>query len=248
MNVPSPLVGVIACRKLIDDHPFHCVGEKYLSAVAHVAKVTPVILPALQEVPDLAPFAGLLLTGSPSNIAPRHYGAPAVENDLADPERDVTSLALIPAALAAGVPLLAICRGFQELNVALGGTLDPQLARRPPGSPWVDHYPGAGRPKAEQYAIAHPVAFAPGGLLADLAGGDEAVVNSVHHQGIARLAEGLVVEATAPDGLVEAARVAWASAFALGVLWHPECRAAENPLSVALLGAFGAACRQRLSS
>jgi len=184
-----------------------------------------------------------MLTGSPSNVEPHRYGGPAsAEGTLHDAERDATTLPLIRAAIDMGVPLLGICRGFQELNVAFGGTLH-QRVHEVPGM--RDHREDKTAPVEVQYAKAHPVRLAPDGLLARIAGTDELRVNSVHGQGIDRLAPGLSVEATAPDGLVEAVRVDGAGAFALAVQWHPEWRFWEDSASAALFAAFGDAARAR---
>jgi gamma-glutamyl-gamma-aminobutyrate hydrolase PuuD len=159
-----------------------------------------------------------------------------------DPARDATTLPLLRAALARGMPLLAICRGIQELNVALGGSLHQQLqsvAGR------MDHRAGPGAPEA-QYAPRHAIALS--GSLAALLGAREIMVNSLHEQGIDRVADGLSAEALAPDGTVEAVRVTGAASFAYGVQWHPEWQAAANPQSRTLFAAFAAACRRYAES
>ncbi|MBF0394998.1 MAG: gamma-glutamyl-gamma-aminobutyrate hydrolase family protein, partial [Alphaproteobacteria bacterium] len=153
-----------------------------------------------------------------------------------------TTLPLARAALAAGVPLLAICRGIQELNVALGGSLHARV-HAVPG--FDDHRSDPSRDLDSQFGPAHRVFLTPGGLLAKLAEATSAEVNSLHGQGIDRLAPGLIVEARAPDGLVEAVRVEDASAFALAVQWHPEWNFRSNPLSAAIFRAFGAAASAR---
>jgi putative glutamine amidotransferase len=181
---------------------------------------------------------GLLLSGSPSNVEPGRYG---VAHDATpgkhDPARDATTLPLIHAALARGLPLLAICRGMQELNVALGGTLHQQVQELPGR---LDHRGGPGT-VAERYRPKHGLR-AEGGM-ARLLGRGATQVNSLHEQGIDALAPGLVAEAWAPDGTMEAVRVADVSGWAFGVQWHPEWNWAANPDSVAIFAAFGAACR-----
>jgi putative glutamine amidotransferase len=231
-------------RRMLGPHPFHVVGDKYLRALVEAADAIPVPLPSWSPPLDIAPLLdrldGLLLTGSPSNIAPERYaGGYSWDGNLLDPERDATTLPLVREAIARRLPLLAICRGLQEVNVALGGSLHPQVHALPG---MLDHREPADAPLEVQYGPAHPVRLAPGGLLRRLAGQDEVQVNSLHGQGIATLGRGLVVEATAPDGLVEAVRLPQVP-FLLGVQWHPEWRACENPLSRALFAAFGAACR-----
>ena len=239
----TPLVGLPTDRKLIGPHPFLATGEKYVRAVVEGAGATPVLLPSLHGPdPDqwLARLDGLLLTGSPSNIEPHHYGGgPSWEGNLHDPARDATTLALAPRAIAMGLPVLAICRGLQEVNVALGGSLH-QKVHEVPGM--QDHREDTQAPLELQYGPAHEVVLAPGGLLAAAAGAGRATVNSLHGQGIARLAEGLVVEATAPDGLVEAYR-GTGPGFVLAVQWHPEWQVASNPFYLAIFRAFGEACR-----
>jgi Predicted glutamine amidotransferases len=244
----KPLIGVPACARMMGDHPFHVVGDKYVRAVSDGAGAMPLLIPALGTALDMEDIAGrldgLLITGSPSNVEPHRYGGtPSEPGTLHDPDRDATTLPLIRAALEMGVPLLGICRGFQELNVALGGTLHQAVHDLPGHS---NHSEDKAAPLSIQYGPSHSVRLAPDGVLARLAGGAAEVhVNSLHAQGIDRLADGLIVEATAPDGLVEAVRVAGAPAFALAVQWHPEWRFWENPLSAALLRAFGAAAAER---
>ncbi len=199
---------------------------------------------ALDPAEIVAGLDGLLLTGSVSNVEPQHYGA-SVEPSCEpyDPARDATSLPLIGPALASGLPLLAVCRGFQELNVALGGTLNPRIHET---EGRLDHRSRHGDSLDVQYAPVHEVTLAPGGLLQRLLGGETAIkVNSLHWQGIDRLAPGLAVEATAPDGTIEGIRVADAPGFTLGVQWHPEWQVAQSPVSLALFGAFGAAAQAR---
>jgi putative glutamine amidotransferase len=246
---PHPLIGVPACIKTIDGHAFHSAGDKYVRAILVAAECLPVVLPSfgdLYDLPDLvARLDGLLLTGSPSNVHPNRYGEAATpEAQPHDEARDATTLPLIHEALEQGLPLFAICRGFQELNVALGGTLHPRVHEiegrrdhRRPQDPDVD----------VQYGPRHKVTFTSGGQLEALAGTSEAIVNSLHWQGINRLADGLEVEAIAEDGTVEGVRVDAATAFALGVQWHPEYKVRDNPFYTALFQAFGAAARERAS-
>jgi putative glutamine amidotransferase len=246
MTSGKPLVGVISDRRVLGPHPFHVQGEKYLAAVAEGAGALPVGVPVLPGDFDVAALLarvdGLLLTGSPSNVEPARYGGPAsAPGTLHDPHRDGPALALIPAAIAAGVPVFAVCRGFQELNVAFGGTLH-QAVQDQPGL--ADHREDKAAHLDVQYGPAHPVRFTPGGLLARLTGATDTIVNSLHSQGIERLGAGLAVEATAPDGLIEAVTAVDAPGFVLGVQWHPEWRVRENPVSLALFAAFGDACRR----
>jgi putative glutamine amidotransferase len=186
---------------------------------------------------------GLLLTGSPSNIEPQHYGG---NNSVPphDPHRDATTLKLLRRAVERAIPLLAICRGCQEVNVAYGGTLHPQLDQV---EGLIRHREDSTRPLDEQYAPTHKLELTDTGLLASLAGTTDVSVNSLHTQGVAKLGAGLVVEATAPDGLIEAFSVQGSAAFSLAVQWHPEWKVAENPFYLAIFRAFGTACRQRMS-
>ncbi|HUC60620.1 MAG TPA: gamma-glutamyl-gamma-aminobutyrate hydrolase family protein [Alphaproteobacteria bacterium] len=244
-----PLVGLPACIKDLNGVAFHAVGARYLDAVATFVGATPMIVPALGDAHDVAGLAlrldGLMLTGSPSNVEPRRYGGSAsAPGTLHDPARDETTLPLIRAAIAAGVPVLAICRGIQEFNVALGGTLHQrvwELAGK------MDHR-GKGETRDEKYGPRHPVKLARGGYLAELFGAEEVIVNSLHGQAIDRPAPGLEIEALSPDGIIEAVRLKDAPAFALGVQWHPEWKAAENPLSRTLFTAFGDAVRGRAAA
>lgn len=239
------VIGIPADRKLCGKHFFHMVGEKYIEAVAAGAKALPLLIPALGfdiDSPSLLDVCdGLLLTGSPSNVEPHHYGGPAsLPGTLHDPNRDATTLPLIPRAIAAGLPVLAICRGFQEMNVAYGGTLQQRLHEV---AGYLDHREDESAPLQVQYGPAHEVMLEPGGRLRDLAGQERLQVNSLHWQGIQTLGKGLAVEARAPDGVIEAFRVADAPNFALGVQWHPEWQFEKNPFSSALFAAFGAAAR-----
>ena len=241
-----PLIGIPADRRLYGNHYFHMVGEKYIDAVAAGADAVPVLVPALGPDLDLTALLdvcdGLLLTGSASNVEPYHYGGPAsAPGTLHDPNRDATTLPLIPQAIAAGLPVLAICRGFQEMNVAFGGTLWQRL-HEVPGN--LDHCDDESQPLEVQYGPAHEVALEPGGLLSELAGTDRLQVNSLHSQGIQTLGRDLAVEARAPDGVIEAFRVADAPRFAVGLQWHPEWNFSQNPFSRALFAAFGKASRQ----
>jgi putative glutamine amidotransferase len=234
------VVGIPACARTIRGQVHHTTPARYGDALIACAGALPVLIPPIGEaaLALLDRLDGLLLDGSPSNVHPSLYGA---SEDLTpedhDPARDATTLPLARAALARGMPLLAICRGIQELNVALGGSLIQRLADDPRR---LTHMLEEG-PREVRYAPLHPVRLS--GDLARLLGAEEIMVNSVHTQAIDRLGEGLVVEAVAPDGTIEGVRVSGARRFAFGVQWHPEWRAAENPVSRRLFAAFGEACR-----
>ena len=245
MSARKPVIGVPADRRLLGSHWFHCAGEKYLTALVEAAGVVPLVVPAFGARLELEVLLercdGVLLTGSPSNVEPHHYaGAPSAPGTWHDPERDATTLPLIPRAVASGLPVFAVCRGFQEFNVAFGGTLHQRLHELPG---MLVHKEDETRPLAEQYGPSHEVLLTPGGLLAGLAGRERVCVNSLHSQGIDRLGAGLVVEARAPDGVVEAVRVAAAPGFAAAVQWHPEWQVMQNDFSRALFAAFGDAAR-----
>jgi putative glutamine amidotransferase len=249
MRPKRPVIGIPADRRLLGQNhlPYHLVGEKYVTAVLDAAGGLPLLVPAigrelrLEEL--LETLDGLLFMGSPSNVEPRHYrGEPSEEGTLHDPHRDETTLPLIPRAVAAGVPVLGICRGFQEMNVAFGGSLWQKL-HQVPGH--LDHREDLKQPPEQQYALAHDVILEPDGQLRRLAGTDRIRVNSLHGQGVRELGQGLAIEARAPDGVIEAFRVERAPQFALAVQWHPEWRVDGNPFSQALFAEFGAACRSR---
>lgn len=234
---------------MLEPHPSHVVGEKYLRALIDGSGTLPLALPALADDIDLDELLdrvdGIALTGSYSNVEPYRYGEqPSHDPGFHDPHRDAMTLPLALRALEKGVPLLAICRGHQELNVALGGTLHQNVADVPG---YHCHLENKEDPLDVQYGPAHPVTLMEGGLLRQLAGSDSQMVNSLHGQGIAKLGRGVSVEAVADDGLIEAFRVDSAPGFNLSVQWHPEWRVTENEFSMAIFKAFGDACRARMS-
>ena len=239
--MPVPMVLVTSCNQMMGEHPFHIAGRKYVDAV-RLAGALPLIAPpfAPSELESLLDLAdGVLLTGSPSNVHPSAFGEALHDPSLPlDPERDAWTLKLIPMALARGIPLLAICRGTQETNVALGGTLH-QAVQEVEGHD--DHRAPDGQPAAVRYGEAHPIDVVPGGVLEAVIGAGSFTVNSVHGQGVKQLAAGLRVEAVAPDGLIEAFSMPAASGFNLCLQWHPEWQAADNPVSMHILKAFGVA-------
>jgi putative glutamine amidotransferase len=234
------VVGIPACAKLVDGLMRHETPARYAAAVYGGAGAIPIMIPPMGEaqLAILDRIDGLLISGSPSNVHPSHYaGGESRTPEHHDLDRDATTLRLIPAALERGMPVLAICRGIQELNVALGGTLH-QTVHAEPGR--LDHRSGPGT-WDERYGPKHLVAVS--GTLARIVGATKILVNSLHGQAIDQLAPGLVVEALAPDGTIEAVRVERAAAFAIGVQWHPEWRYADDSASLALFRAFGDACR-----
>lgn len=239
----KPVVLVPACNRQVGDHPFHIAGKKYIDAV-RLAGCLPLVVPASSpaEIDELLALAdGVLLTGSPSNVHPSHFDETVHNPELPlDPDRDAWTLPLIPKALRLGMPLFAICRGFQEANVALGGSLH-QAVQEQPGL--RDHRAPPGQPPEIAYAEQHEVQVLPGGRLEALLGHRSISVNSLHGQGVNELAPGLRIEAVAPDGLVEAFSVAAAHGFSMCLQWHPEWQAERNPVSMKLFEAFGQACR-----
>lgn len=252
MIAPAPVVLVPACQRVLGRHPFHVAGKKYVDAV-RLAGCVPLVVPGatLAELATLLSLAdGLLLTGSPSNVHPSHFGEDVLDPSLPlDPSRDEWTLPIIREVLRRRMPLLAICRGFQEVNVAMGGSLH-QAVHRQPG--FMDHRGNDALPVEEEYGFAHPVHTEPGGWLAAVLQGvptfhgGEFMVNSLHGQGVNQLAPGMRVEARAPDGVVEAMR--WQppegeAGFNLCMQWHPEWLAADNPVSLRIFQAFGNACR-----
>lgn len=243
-----PLVGVSACRQEVDGHVNQRCSEKYVTAVAADAGAVPVMIPALASALDVASLVanldGLLLTGSPSNVEPHLYDGPAsVAGTAHDPARDGTTLPLIRAAVAAAVPVFAICRGLQELNVAFGGSLHQRVFDLPGH---FDHRMRRDVEGAARYRVAHSIAVTEGGLLASIWGDNSArLVNSLHAQAIDQLADKVMVEAVSPDGIIEAISVRDAPAFALGVQWHPEWPRPLEAHNQKLFTAFGAACKAR---
>ena len=240
-----PIIGVPACRKGIHGQPFHAVGEKYLQALIDGAGALPLIMPVMAEhlgIDELlAEVDGVFLTGSLSNVEPHRYGGePSDPGTLHDPARDAATLPLTRRALETGVPLLAVCRGFQEVVVALGGSLH-QKVHDVPG--YHDHREDPNDPLDVQYGPSHAVNLVDGGVLQTLAGDGKAMVNSLHSQGVARLPDGVTVEAIADDGLIEAFSVDSVPGFSMAVQWHPEWQVTKNPFSMAIFRAFGDACR-----
>ena len=232
---------------MIGPHPFHAVGEKYIAAVVQAADCLPLLIPVLETPLDVTEILtrvdGIFFPGSPSNVEPHRYSGPAsVPGTLHDPYRDATTLSLIPRAIETGVPVFGVCRGFQEMNVALGGTLH-QRVHEVDGLD--DHREDKELPLDVQYGPAHDVVLEPGSLLRKLAGRDRVEVNSLHGQGVDRLGPDLAIEARATDGLVEAFRVSSAPSFALAVQWHPEWKVMSNPFSSALFAEFGKAARAK---
>lgn len=245
----SPLVAVTADVRDLDGYRWHSAAESYLKAVTVGLGGIPVVVPSLGDALDidrlLERVDGVLLTGARSNVHPALYGAdPSPASEPYDPTRDATTLPLIRAAIRHGVPLLAICRGFQELNVALGGSLISEVQELPGRH---DHRAPTSDVQAERFAIRQDVVITTGGCLGRIVEADAIQVNSLHRQAVGRLADGLTVEAVAPDGTIEAVSVTDASGFAVGVQWHPEYWVSTDAPSGRLFRAFGDAMRTHIA-
>jgi putative glutamine amidotransferase len=243
----KPLVGISCCTKFFGSFamPNHAASDTYIRVTDSVVDAVPVLMPAnggaCQIETLLSRLDGIILTGSRSNVHPSLYDGPAhAEGTPEDPARDGVTLPLIRAAIRTGVPVLAICRGFQELNVALGGSLHQRLQDLPGR---LDHSTPMQENSRVRTGKAHSLAVTPGSWLHQIAGATAIGVNSLHNQGIDRLAPGLVVEGVAPDGTIEAVRVASAPGFAVGIQWHPEYDFLTDATSRAIFAAFGAAIR-----
>jgi putative glutamine amidotransferase len=250
MTATSPLVGLPADTYESHGFLFHSLGDKYVRAVAEVADCTPVMIPSMIDALRLEPlldhFDGILMTGAVSNVHPPHYGeAPTADHEPYDHARDAITLKLIKAVIERGIPLFCICRGFQELNVVLGGSLEAELQR---GDGRLDHRAPKSEDTDVRYGPRHAIAVTPGGMLERILGKRQTTINSIHRQGIKKLAPGLIVEATAPDGVIEAVSVKGAKSFAFGAQWHPEYKARDNPDSVKLFAAFGDAVRKHAAA
>jgi len=247
-----PIVAIPACAVTIDGRLSHRVAESYVQAVVEGSGCMPLLIPPVGEVSCfeslIARLDGLFLTGGASNVEPHRYdGEPSRAGTLHDPARDETVLPAIRAAIRAGVPVFAVCRGIQELNVALGGTLHQNVHELPGKN---EHRMNRALPPEERFQVRHPILIQPGGVFAELTGGaEELMVNSLHAQAIDRLADELIVEAVSDDGVIEAVSMPDAERLVVGVQWHAERpHAKATPLSEALFRAFGEACRDRLAS
>ncbi|MBB6012059.1 putative glutamine amidotransferase [Aquamicrobium lusatiense] len=241
----QPLVAVSTDVRQFENYTWHAAPQQYLEAVITGAGALPVLVPSFGDRLDLDALLsrvdGVMLTGSKSNVHPSLYGGDASEeNGPYDSARDSTTLPLIRKAIGRGVPLLAICRGIQELNVALGGTLASEIQERE-GS--LDHRAPASDDQDKRFAIRQKVSIRPGTCLAGVFGAGDIEVNSVHRQAADRLGENLQVEAVAEDGTVEAVSVKGARAFAVGVQWHPEYWVKSDSVSQKIFRAFGDAVR-----
>lgn len=240
----SPFVMIPCDNRAIGGHLYHVLGRKYADAVRLAADCLPLIAPtggASEFLPYLDLADGILLTGSPANVHPSNFGQDVLDPALPlDEERDSVTLPLVRLATERGIPLLAICRGLQEVNVAMGGSLH-QAIHEVPGK--RDHREARGVALEQQYGPAHDLEIVPHSQLEQIVGERRITVNSLHGQGIDTLAPGLIAEAIAPDHVIEAVRVGAHPGFSLGVQWHPEWQVLENPVSLRIFRAFGQACR-----
>lgn len=241
----KPVVGITCCSALNGIHPQQVVGDKYIRAIIEGSDVIPILIPSFgEEMEEVLPYLdGLYLTGSYSNMEPHHFGGKELEEPMVrDPNRDSTNLHLLKKALEINLPVLGICRGFQEMNVALGGSLHQQLFTV---ADMIEHREDKTGTLEAQYSCSHNIELSQSGLLASIMKGElQQGVNSLHGQGIETLAEQLKVEATAPDGLVEAFSLSNKASYYVGLQWHPEWNANKDPLSIAIFKSFGDACRQ----
>lgn len=250
MSSRRPIIGIACNRRTIDGITLYATSQYYVTSILAPTNCVPVLIPCTEDISAVDDLIGALdgvcLTGGATNMQPHLYGSEAEpESGERDPHRDAKAIALTHACLEHGVPLLGVCRGIQEMNVALGGSLWQHL-KDAPGK--FDHrrWRWRDQPMEVQLEPRHGIAIRPGGLLMDvLDGAREVKVNSLHGQGIRRVAENLQVEATAADGTIEAVSVRNAKAFALGVQWHVEFAPADFPVHDAIFRAFGDACRAR---
>lgn len=237
-----PVVGIIGNHYLIDGHyPVHATGTMNSAAIADVSGALPIMIPSdpnMVSISDLMQACdGFLFTGGRPNVHPEEYGEAVTEaHGFFDRNRDRTSLPLIRACVEEGQPILGVCRGFQEFNVAFGGTLHPEI-RELPGR--MNHRMPPDGTLDEKFALRHTIEFTPHSIFVDIFGGREVLVNSLHGQGIMEEGERVRIEGRAPDGTPEAIRIDGAKGFALAVQWHPEYNAAQDPVSRALFKSFG---------
>jgi putative glutamine amidotransferase len=241
----KPLVGVVCDRFFVGGYDLHSTKQSYVRALMMCAHVSPVLIPVSRDVESVADYLdgvnGLLFPGGASNVESRLYGGAADADMLIDPDRDHVALELMRGAAERGMPFLGICRGFQEMNVAFGGTLHPDIHA---SGHSAEHLENLSEDLLSRYRYRHEIELVDDGTLSRLSSGAQRMrVNSLHRQGVAKLAPRLAVEARAPDGLIEAVRLD-GHAFALGVQWHPEAMVTSDALSRALFEAFGASCRR----
>ncbi|MGL5326594.1 MAG: gamma-glutamyl-gamma-aminobutyrate hydrolase family protein [Aeromonas sp.] len=228
-------------------HAYQVMTHKYIMPLVEISDCVPLLVPTCCGTDDLDQYLdladGVYLSGAGSNIDPALYGQENLTPEKQqDRDRDLFDLPLIKRALARGLPILGICRGMQEINVALGGDIHQKVYTEPG---YDDHREDADDPVDEQYGPSHQIELLPGSWFADLMEAEQIPVNSLHGQGLNRLGDGLEPLAHAEDGLVEAIHAPALSPFLLAVQWHPEWKASENPHSIKIFQSFGDACRRR---
>jgi putative glutamine amidotransferase len=249
---PKPLVGIPASQIFMPSHSLaqHGAGERYIRAVADGAGALPMVIPALAGDYDFADLAsrldGLMLTGGRANVEPHHYnGPPFPDDEIRDPPRDNTVLPLIRECVDQGVPVFGSCRGIQEINVALGGTLHYRVHEQ---DGFNDHRMPREGDMEHKFSERHLVITLENGLFHRVSGKREVMVNSLHAQAVNVLAPGFEIECVSIDGVTEGIRHTESKTFCVGVQWHAEWRFDENALSMALWQSFGDACRERAAS
>lgn len=249
-EIDLPVVGILCDLEHVGPHPFHMSGDKYLQAVIQAANCVPILIPAIAEQSNfqqlLTLVDGILLPGGYSMVDPLNYQSSAASSETKlDVARDQTSFGLIKQAIATGVPILGICRGFQEMNVALGGSLHQKLHEH---ENFQEHRENKNLTLVQQYADCHKVTLTSAGQLSKIMDAQAINVNSLHTQGVDKLADNLSVEAVSEDGLCEAFSVVNAKAFAMAVQWHPEWQVMDNNKNAKLFAAFGRACKIKQSA
>ncbi len=241
----KPIVGITCCSSLNGIHHQQVVGDKYIRALMNGSDVIPVLIPSFGEamLEILPHLDGIYLTGSYSNMEPHHFGGSELGIEMPrDPNRDNTNLALLRKAVELKIPVLGICRGFQEMNVAMGGTLHQQVFEL---DNMIEHREDKSLSIDEQYSLSHDLNLSQNGILSTIMEGElTQQINSLHGQGVDKLASALKVEGTAPDGLVEAFSLASNASYYLGLQWHPEWKIEENPFYTEIFKSFGDACRK----
>jgi putative glutamine amidotransferase len=249
--MPRPVIGIIGNAHLInDEYPVQSVGVSNIEAVAALTGALPLMVPSMPGVGSIADLLaacdGFVLTGGRPNVHPSHYGVePTEKHGTFDPDRDAVTLPLIRECVARGVPVFGICRGFQEFNVAFGGSLHPEI-REMPGR--MNHRMPPDGTLEEKFEHRHMVRLAPGGQFHRVLGSDEVMVNSLHGQGILDRGARVVIEGYAPDETPEAIVIEGAAGFAMAVQWHPEWNAANDPVSRPLFQALGSAVQARTTA
>jgi putative glutamine amidotransferase len=246
-----PVIGIIGNANVLDNqYPVQACGLSNIEAVADLTGAIPLIVPALPMVGAIADLLdacdGFVFTGGRPNVHPSLYGhEPTEKHGAFDPDRDAVTLPLIRECVARGVPVFGICRGFQEFNVAFGGTLHPEI-REIPGR--LNHRMPPDGTLEEKFELRHVVTLTPGGYFSGLFGADQVMVNSLHGQGIEESGARVIVEGRAPDDTPEALVIDGAPGFAIAVQWHPEWKAASDPVSRPLFQALGAAVSDRVTA